>query len=132
MPGDFAVSLRSFQGGIEYSEYTGIISPAYTVLRPKIEVDHAFYRHFFKSQIFIKKYLDISVIGIRDGKQISMTDFITTRLPIPSIKVQRRIGEILDTTDLHRQELIRLRNSLSMQKEGLMQKLLTGEIRVKV
>ncbi|KUL33072.1 restriction endonuclease subunit S [Chlorobium limicola] len=29
--GDFAVSLRSFQGGIEYSNYQGLISPAYTV-----------------------------------------------------------------------------------------------------
>lgn len=28
--GDFAISLRSFQGGIEYSNYQGIISPAYT------------------------------------------------------------------------------------------------------
>lgn len=33
--GDFVISLRSFQGGIEYSEYDGIVSPAYTVLKPK-------------------------------------------------------------------------------------------------
>ena len=29
--GDFIISLRSFQGGIEYSEYHGICSPAYIV-----------------------------------------------------------------------------------------------------
>ena len=31
--GDFVISLRSFQGGIEYSEYEGLVSPAYTVLK---------------------------------------------------------------------------------------------------
>ena len=30
--GDFIISLRSFQGGIEYSEYEGVCSPAYIVL----------------------------------------------------------------------------------------------------
>ena len=31
---DFVISLRSFQGGIEHSAYSGCVSPAYTVLRP--------------------------------------------------------------------------------------------------
>ncbi|HSH82157.1 MAG TPA: restriction endonuclease subunit S, partial [Herpetosiphonaceae bacterium] len=31
-PGDFIISLRTFQGGIEYSSHRGIVSPAYTVL----------------------------------------------------------------------------------------------------
>ncbi|MBV5330419.1 MAG: restriction endonuclease subunit S [Chlorobium sp.] len=50
--GDFAISLRSFQGGIEYSNYQGLISPAYTVLRPKMEINIDFYRLFFKSYLF--------------------------------------------------------------------------------
>ena len=33
--GDFIISLRSFQGGIEYSYYKGICSPAYIILRKK-------------------------------------------------------------------------------------------------
>jgi type I restriction enzyme S subunit len=60
-PGDFVISLRSFQGGIEFSNYRGIISPAYTVLRPKVNINTEFYRHFFKTMIFIKKYLNLSV-----------------------------------------------------------------------
>ncbi|MCB7552463.1 restriction endonuclease subunit S, partial [Escherichia coli] len=31
--GDFAISLRSFEGGLEYCHHDGIISPAYTVLK---------------------------------------------------------------------------------------------------
>ena len=36
-PGDFIISLRSFQVGIEYSEYRGIVSPAYTVRTYAVE-----------------------------------------------------------------------------------------------
>lgn len=32
--GDFVISLRSFEGGIEYAYYQGIISAAYTILTP--------------------------------------------------------------------------------------------------
>jgi len=54
--GDFVISLRSFQGGLEYSKYRGILSPAYTVLKNIIDIDKDFYRHFFKSYKFIEKY----------------------------------------------------------------------------
>ncbi|AYU54225.1 hypothetical protein [Staphylococcus debuckii] len=35
LPGDFIISLRSFQGGFEYNSLLGLVSPAYTVLRKK-------------------------------------------------------------------------------------------------
>jgi len=130
--GDFAVSLRSFQGGIEYSQYQGLISPAYTVLRPKLRIHNEFYRHFFKTYIFIEKYLNIAVIGIRDGKQISIPDFMTVKIPYPPIDQQNEIAEILNTA---RQEIDLLRKQAEAyrkQKLGMMQKLLTGRWRVKV
>ena len=37
-PGDFIISLRSSEGGFEYSEVSGLVSPVYTVLRPKFEI----------------------------------------------------------------------------------------------
>ncbi len=40
--GDFIISLRSFQGGIEYSNYKGICSPAYIILRKKTDVEDCF------------------------------------------------------------------------------------------
>lgn len=130
--GDFAISLRSFQGGIEYSRYQGLISPAYTVLRPKLEIDDDFYRHFFKSYLFIEKYLSIAVIGIRDGKQISIPDFMTVKIPLPPIEEQKKIAAILTTA---RQEIDLLKkqaDAYRRQKRGLMQRLLTGEWRVQV
>jgi type I restriction enzyme S subunit len=128
--GDFAISLRSFQGGIEYSRYQGLISPAYTVLRPRLKIDDEFYRHFFKSYLFIGKYLNIAVIGIRDGKQISIPDFMTVKIPYPSLEQQQQIAETLNTA---RQEIDLLKKQVEAyrkQKRGLMQKLLTGQWRV--
>lgn len=130
--GDFVISLRSFQGGLEYSKYRGILSPAYTVLKNIIDIDKDFYKHFFKSYKFIEKYLSISVIGIRDGKQISYSDLSSVKIPYPPLKEQRRTGEILNCYDKEIQLLNSKLEKLKEQKKGLMQKLLTGQIRVKI
>jgi len=129
--GDFAISLRSFQGGIEYSNYQGIISPAYTVLRPKIDINTEFYRHFFKTYIFIEKYLNLAVIGIRDGKQISIPDFMSIKIPVPPLEEQKQIAETLSTIQQEIDLLKHLAEKYKTQKRGLMQKLLTGEWRIK-
>jgi type I restriction enzyme S subunit len=129
--GDFAISLRSFQGGIEYSIYQGIISPAYTVLRPKIELSSDFYRLFFKSYIFIEKYLNLAVIGIRDGKQISIPDFLSIKIPVPPLEQQKEIAETLSVCQHEIDLLKQFAEKYKTQKRGLMQKMLTGEWRVK-
>ena len=127
--GDFVISLRSFQGGLEYSKYRGIVSPAYTVLKPVKEIDKPFYRFYFKSSDFIG-HLAIAVIGIRDGKQISYDDFCFVKIPYPSIEEQKAISDIL----LQSEKEIELANekivNLQSQKRGLMQQLLTGKIRI--
>ncbi len=130
-PGDFVISLRSFQGGIEYSNHRGIVSPAYHVIRPTVKVDNDFYRHYFKSYAFVG-HLAIAVIGIRDGKQISYDDFAYMRFPYPSVPEQTRIATVLSTCDREIELLKKKLEKLKEQKKGLMQRLLTGEIRVKV
>jgi len=130
-PGDFVISLRSFQGGLEFSKHRGIVSPAYHVIRPKMKIDDVFYRYYFKSHDFIG-HLAIAVIGIRDGKQVSYNDFAFMYLPYPSTTEQKMIGTILSAAD---EEIEILQNKLvaiEKQKRGLMQKLLTGEVRVSV
>jgi len=51
-PGDYVISLRSFQGGIEYSYIKGICSPAYTILKPKKDIFDDFYKFYFKKEEF--------------------------------------------------------------------------------
>jgi len=129
--GDFVISLRSFQGGLEFSAYEGLISPAYTVLRAIVPIDLTFFRFFFKSSIFVQKYLAISVIGIRDGKQISIPDFMLTRLPLPPEDEQRKIATQLEFLQKELTLLTAILEKTREQKQGLMQKLLSGQWRLK-
>ena len=52
--GDFVISLRSFEGGIEYAYYQGIISAAYTILAPIEEQFTDYFKVLFKSLPFIQ------------------------------------------------------------------------------
>lgn len=93
---DFAISLRSFEGGLEYCHHNGIISPAYTVLkRKRKDLDPSFYKYLFKSRSFISE-LQTSVIGIREGKNISYPELSYSFLPVPSNTEQTAIAQYLD------------------------------------
>lgn len=94
--GDYCISLRSFQGGFEYSEYEGVVSPAYQVFYPVIEVFRGYYKHLFKTQIFIDK-MNSFTMSLRDGKNIAFADFGNTYLPIPPIQEQQQIADYLDS-----------------------------------
>ncbi|WNF36854.1 restriction endonuclease subunit S [Bacillaceae bacterium IKA-2] len=93
--GDFVISLRSFQGGFEMSEYEGVITPAYTVFRRKYQICHNFYKKLFKQEAFIEKINSLTV-GIREGKNILFTDFANMILPIPPLSTQQAIANYLD------------------------------------
>jgi type I restriction enzyme S subunit len=129
-PGDFVISLRSFEGGLELSNILGLVSPAYTVLRPIHTICLDYFKHYFKSRSFIGR-LDKMIFGIRDGKQIAFRDFGDMFIPCPSLEVQKAHAEILNTASQIIETAHRLKTALERQKRGLMQKLLTGEWRVK-
>lgn len=93
--GDFVISLRSFQGGLEYAYNRGIISPAYTILTP-IHIKADYFKYLSKSDIFIS-LLKSSVTGIREGQNIDYNKLKDNLLPIPSIEEQVSIGAYLDT-----------------------------------
>jgi len=131
VPGNFIISLRSFQGGLEYSEYQGLVSPAYTVLEPVVDISDRYYKQYYKSYEFIGR-LAVAVIGIRDGKQISYNDFAFLKLPYPPLEEQEAIASVLDTADAQIDNLGDQLKNLKDQKKALMQQLLTGKRRVKV
>lgn len=129
--GDFVISLRSFQGGIEYSEYEGLVSPAYTVLKATKPIDDNYYRAYFKTADFIKR-LNGAVYGIRDGKQIGFEDFGDLAIHFPPLAEQQKIAEILSKCD----RVIELKQQLleekRKQKQWLMQILLDPDSRVRL
>lgn len=128
--GNFVISLRSFQGGIEYSTYTGLVSPVYTVLSSRKEISDGYYKQFFKSTDYINR-LNVAVYGIRDGKQISYEDFGRLRIPYPPIKEQDAIAEVLSAADREIELLQQDIEQEKQKKKALMQLLLTGIVRVK-
>jgi len=93
--GDFVISLRSFQGGIEYAHYRGIISPAYTILKPQEEVVHKYYRYLLKSKRYISG-ITLLVTGIREGQNIDTSKFKDSYLPLPPKEEQINIANFLD------------------------------------
>lgn len=93
--GDYCISLRSFQGGFEYSEYEGVVSPAYQVFYPIVDVDRGYYKYLFKEKGFIE-VMNSYTMSLRDGKNIAFDDFGNTFIPVPPIAEQREIAEYLD------------------------------------
>lgn len=93
--GDYVVSLRSFQGGIEYAYYQGIISPAYTIMRPNPDFCSAYYKFLFKSAPFIK-LLTTCVTGIREGQNIDYGKLKNHYIPVPPRAEQDQIVRFLD------------------------------------
>lgn len=92
---DFVISLRSFQGGFEYSQYEGVCSPAYQVFYNITPICHNYYRLLFKSDGFIQK-MNSMTVGIREGKNIQYSDFANSLIPVPPIDQQQRIADYLD------------------------------------
>lgn len=93
--GDFCISLRSFQGGFEYSNYEGVVSPAYQVFYSYIESCNDYYKYMFKERGFIEK-MNSFTMSLRDGKNISFSDFANSYIPKPPIGEQQEIAKQLN------------------------------------
>lgn len=128
--GDFIISLRSFQGGIEYSEYEGICSPAYIILKSKIEIIDLFFKYYLKTDRYIVE-LNRKLEGIRDGKMISYGYFSDIKLPFPSLPEQQKIASFLTAIDDKLQTLKKKKSLLDKYKKGVMQKIFSQELRFK-
>lgn len=129
--GDFVISLRSFQGGIEYAYYRGIISPAYTVMKPLPEVFGGYFRYLFKSKHFVDD-LTTYVTGIREGQNIDYSEFRDSFQPLPPLPEQRQIAAFLDhkcaLIDTFIQKKTRLIELLKEQKQAIINKAVTKGI----
>lgn len=94
--GDFVISMRSFQGGIEYSPYTGSISSAYVMLIPNRDYVHpAYFKWLLKSHGYIKALQSTSNL-VRDGQAMRYANFVQVRLPYLPMAEQESIAHHLD------------------------------------
>ena len=120
--GDFIISLRSFQGGIEYSNYKGICSPAYVILRNTQPINKVFFKYYFKTDYYIQRLCE-KLEGIRDGKMISYKYFSEIELPYPSITEQTAIANFLSALDEKISQTQQQIEKTEVWKKGLLQKM---------
>lgn len=96
--GDFIVHLRSFEGGLEKANSTGIVSPAYHMFHGE-GTDTRFFYAYFRSKQFVDVQLKPHVYGIRDGRSIDIAGMKTILIPYPSLPEQQKIGDFLGKID---------------------------------
>lgn len=114
--GDFVMSMRSFQGGLERAWAAGCIRSSYVVLRPTEAIDIDFYGYVFKSASYIAA-LQSTADFIRDGQDLNFDNFCAVDLVLPPIQEQRliartvaeSIANLSKTADRARQEIDLLR-----------------------
>jgi type I restriction enzyme S subunit len=63
---------------------------------------------------------------------LSQTGFLKNRIPLPSLTEQHRVVSLVQAADREIELLRKQLELLKLQKKGLMQKLLTGQVRVKL
>lgn len=128
--GDYCISLRSFQGGFEYSEYEGVVSPAYQVFYAIKPICDRFYKYLFKAGCFINE-MNSHTMSLRDGKNIAFDDFGNTYIPYPPIEEQIAVADYLDKQakkiDKLSIELQKQLDSLDRYKQSLVFECVTGK-----
>ncbi len=127
---DFVISLRSFQGGIERSDYEGVCSPAYQTFHATRPISTAYFKHLFKAQGFVAA-LNLLTVGIREGKTINYSDVRNMLIPIPPLPEQKRIASYLDKVTEKVDEVIAKRKAelerLEAAKRSVICECVTGK-----
>jgi len=104
--------------------------PTYEFDRTKVVSE--FFRYLMLTERFHDKLELITPGGAGRNRVMSKPDFLKLTVRVPSVKEQQRIGEVLMANDKAIDTYQQYLAALSQQKKGLMQRLLTGQVRVKV
>jgi len=125
--------MRMWQGASGVAESDAIVSPAYVVLQPTCLVDSLFAAFWFKSNRMVHLFWAYSHGLTDDRLRLYAKDFSMIPVMVPeNVDEQRAIAEVLKTAQQEIGWLKQLRELIRKQKRGLMQKLLTGQIRVPI
>lgn len=111
--GDIAYNrMRMWQGALGYSEYQGITSPAYVILKPKMEINPRFFFYMFRTE-FYKNYVARFSYGIADGQiPLRYVDFKRMYSIVPPLAEQNAIVAYLDAKTQQIQDFITKKQKL--------------------
>ena len=134
--GDFGFpSNHVEEGSIGLQNLTdiGLVSPIYTVFRfdaGRVNAEYAY--AVLKTELF-RHMFEVSTSASVDRRgSLRWNEFSLLPFPVPPLAEQEAIAEVLRTSQNELDTLTAEIEALTRQKRGLMQKLLTGEWRVKL
>lgn len=138
--GEFAYN-KSYSNGYPMGAFKrldnypkAVVTTLYICFALKKNINSDFMIQFFEAGLMIPGLMKIAQEGGRAHGllNISLSDFFSLKLTIPKIEEQNAIAKLLEEADQELKLTQTKMMSLQEQKKGLMQKLLTGEIRVNV
>ncbi|MFC4636443.1 restriction endonuclease subunit S [Dokdonia ponticola] len=133
--GYFAYATNHIEeGSIGYQNLMnrGLVSPMYTVFKTSEEIDDSFFFRLLKTDRMLYQYQSNMSGSIARRGGLRWNVFETLVVNIPSIKEQKEIASLFDKIDLEIAYQEKRLEQLQTQKKGLMQQLLTGQIRTKL
>ncbi|OCR99314.1 restriction endonuclease subunit S [Campylobacter fetus] len=107
----------------------GILSPMYVVFRCSNLIKNNFIKYWFSSYKFTGILNDYLSGSVRDS--LVFRDMKSIKILLPNLAEQQKIAEVLSACDDEINLLKDKLSNLKLQKQGLMQKLLTGKVRVR-
>lgn len=109
----------------------GVISPAYSTFKFNNNGVRNFFEYYIYTHYMRHEYKVISKGTNVRRRKASASDFLRIKVTVPPTKnEQQKITSVLTTADHEITLLKKQLEALKLQKKGLMQKLLTGEVRV--
>ncbi|AZD54280.1 Type I restriction-modification system, specificity subunit S [Pseudomonas chlororaphis subsp. aurantiaca] len=94
--GDFVISMRSMDGGLERARAVGSVRSSYTVLRTGPDVEGRYFGALLKSDLYIQA-LRLTSNFIRDGQDLSFSHVRKVKLPKPGVEEQAAIADYIET-----------------------------------
>ena len=126
-------TMRMWQGVSAYSNYEGIVSPAYTILKPSSSINAKYFAYLFKTPEIIFLFYRFSQGLVDDTRNLKYENFKKIKVFYPpDIEEQTAIAEVLSTADREIELLQQDIEQEKQKKKALMQLLLTGIVRVEV
>jgi type I restriction enzyme S subunit len=125
-------TMRMWQGRSALSTLEGIVSPAYTILKPRKNADALFFSYLFKTPKMVNLFWRNSQGLVGDTLNCKYKDFSIVKATLPLKDEQTAIAKILQAADKELDLLKAKTDKLKEQKKGMMQVLLTGKKRLKI
>lgn len=112
----------------------GLVPHVYVCFKLKPSLSHRYFKYLFEADYLKPQLGQLVNTGVRNNGLLNIkpSEFMNTKVPVPSLEEQERIADILHVAS---EQIIAIEKKLAclrQEKKALMQQLLTGKRRVKV